>query len=398
MEVARYQFYFQSDQGMSDSSSSAYFKTYMANQLTLLNPDNHFVLKVQQLTIPLSFYQFNAANQSSIVQYSIVLASSTLYTGSITVPDGNYSVCQMADRLTALLAQGILANVPSITSCYVYWKYDPIANKFALRFVGNLIGGVAWQVYLSGDSILNALGYNFTSASWTVNDPWYYGYKQVNMNPLSQIYVVSNTLSDSETFQNFDDAAHNSLATHSGIVAVAQIKCPMYTYYSYEFKNPIPVMLDRTTVDFLDFDLTDFFGNALQGLTEPWNITFSITEMNTDLERAQQLRTFINSTQPQPLHTISFLENRSKNIDLNIANAGNKLELLKQQVYSSLQNLKSDVQKRKTPESPDGTIYQGASGKQSTSYYEPTLGSTNARETEQTTSDFDRSPKRQRES
>lgn len=398
MEVARYQFYFQSDQGISDSSSSAYFKTYMANQLTLLNPDNHFVLKVQQLTIPLSFYQFNAANQSSIVQYSIVLASSTLYTGSITVPDGNYSVCQMADRLTALLAQGILANVPSITSCYVYWKYDPIANKFALRFVGNLIGGVAWQVYLSGDSILNALGYNFTSVDWTVNDPWYYAYKQVNMNPLSQIYVVSNTLSDSESFQNFDDAAHNSLATHSGIVAVAQIKCPMYTYYSYEFKNPIPVVLDRTTVDFLDFDLTDFFGNALQGLTEPWNITFSITEMNTDLERAQQLRTFINSTQPPPLHTISFLENRSKNIDLNIANAGNKLELLKQQVYSSLQNLKTDVQKRKTPESPDGTIYQGASGKQSTSYYEPALGSTNARETEQTTSDFDRSPKRQRES
>ena len=398
MEVARYQFYFQSDQGISDSSSSAYFKTYMTNQLTLVNPDNHFVLKVQQLTIPLSYYQFNAANQSSIVQYSIVLGSSTLYTGSITVPDGNYSVCQMADRLTALLAEGILANVPLITSCYVYWKYDPIANKFALRFVGNLIGGVAWQVYLSGDSILNALGYNFTSADWTVNDPWYYGYKQVNMNPMSQIYVVSNTLSDSESFQNFDDATHNSLATHSGIVAVAQIKCPMYTYYSYEFKNPIPVVLDRTTVDFLDFDLTDYFGNALQGLTEPWNITFCISEISTDIERAQSLRTFINTPQPPNLHTVSFLENRSKNIHLSLANAGSQLDLLKQQLNTSLENIRADVQKRKSPDSSNGTIYQGISGTKITSYYEPTIDPPNATETEQTTTDFDRSPKRQRES
>lgn len=401
MEVAKYQFYFRSDQGITASSSfgvsDTYFKTYMANVLTLQNPDNHFELRVQKLTIPVSYYRFNAINGSSILQYSVVLGPSTLYTGSITLPDGNYSLCQMADKLSTLLAQNILANVPSITICDIYWKYDTISNKFGMRFAGNLIGGVAWQIFLSGDTIINALGYTFLNADWTVNDPLVYGSKQVNMYPLSEIYVVSDSLSDAESFQNFEDNTHNSLATHSGIVAVAQITCPMYTYYNYEFKNPISVVMDRTTIDFLDFDLTDYFGNPLIGMTDPWNITFEIVEINMDVERSQSLRTFINEPAPVPLHTVAFLENRSKNIDLNIANAGNQLELLKQQVSSSLQNLKSDVQKRENPASSDGEVYQSIPRTQTATYFEPTLTSSSTGETKQTTTDFDRAPKRQRE-
>jgi hypothetical protein len=171
----------------------------------------------------------------------------------------------------------------------------------------------------------------------------------------------------------------------------------MYSYYTYEFKNPIPVVLDRTTVDFIDFDLTDYFGNPLQGLTEPWNITFQISEINADEERRQTLRTFINVPQPPPLRTVAFLENRSKNIDLNITNAGNQLELLKQQVNSSLENIRSDVQKRKSPTTPDGTLYQSVPGTQTTTYFESTIAPTSSRETEQTSTDFNRSSKRQRE-
>lgn len=396
MEVARYQFYFQSDQGVNDASidSPAYFKTYMINTLNLLNPDNHFVLKVQQLTIPLSYYQFNAANQSSTLQYAVVLSSTTLYSGSVIIPDGNYSICQIADQLSALLAQSILTNVPAITSCYVYWKYDEISNRFALRFIGNLIGGVAWQVYLSGDAIEKALGYTFGAFDFTVNDPWVYGSKQVNMYPLSQLYVVSTALSDSESFQCYEDVTHNSSTTHSGIVAVAQIKCPSYTYYSYEFKNPIPVVLDRTTVDFLDFDLRDYFGNALYGLDQPWNITFSISEMSTDAERHQLLRTFINIPQPPPLHSISFLENRSKNIDLNIEKTSAELDLLKSKLQTSIDTLKNNVQKRKSPSSPSPAIYESSLGAKTTTYFEPTLTANNSGETKQETSDVDRSPKR----
>jgi hypothetical protein len=396
MEVARYQFYFQSDQGVNDASidSPAYFKTYMINTLNLLNPDNHFVLKVQQLTIPLSYYQFNAANQSSTLQYAVVLSSSTLYSGSVIIPDGNYSICQIADQLSALLAQSILTNVPAITSCYVYWKYDVISNRFALRFIGNLIGGVAWEVYLSGDAIEKALGYTFGAFDFTVNNTWIYGAKQVNMYPLSQLYVVSTALSDSETYQCFEDETHNSSTTHSGIVAVAQIKCPSYTYYSYEFKNPIPVVLDRTTVDFLDFDLRDYLGNALYGLDQPWNITFSISEMSTDAERQQTLRTFINIPQPPPLHSISFLENRSKNIDLNIYKTSAELDLLRSKLQTSIDTLKNNVQKRKSPSSPSPAIYESSFGAKSTTYFEPTLASDNPGETKQETTDVGRSPKR----
>jgi hypothetical protein len=396
MEVARYQFYFQSDQGVNDASidSPAYFKTYMINSLNLLNPDNHFVLKVQQLTIPLSYYQFNAANQSSTLQYAVVLSSTTLYSGSVIIPDGNYSICQIADQLSALLAQSILTNVPAITSCYVYWKYDVISNRFALRFIGNLIGGVAWEVYLSGDAIEKALGYTFGAFDFTVNNTWIYGYKQVNMYPLSQLYVVSTALSDSESFQCYEDVTHNSSTTHSGIVAVAQIKCPSYTYYSYEFKNPIPVVLDRTTVDFLDFDLRDYFGNALYGLDQPWNITFTISEVNTDAERSQMLRTFINVPQPPALHSISFLENRSKNIDLNIEKTSAKLDLLRSKVQTSIDTLKNNVQKRKSPASPNPAIYESSLGAKSTTYFEPTLAFDNPGETKQETTDVSRSPKR----
>lgn len=399
MEIARYQFYFQSDQGTNDASinSPCYFKTYMINSLTLLNPDNHFVLKVQSLTIPLCYYQFNALNQSSTLQYAVVLSSTTLYSGSIVIPDGNYSVCQMADKLSVMLAQSILNNIPSITSCYVYWKYDITSNRFALRFVGSLIGGVAWVVYLSGDTISNALGFNFTNFDFIVNDTWKYGNKQVNMYPLSQIFVVSNTLSDSETFQCFSDDTHNSSTSHAGIVAMAQITCPTYSYYSYEFKNPIPVVLDRTTIDFLDFDLTDYFGNALYGMDQPWNITFTISEISTDAERQQSLRTFINAPQP-PLSSVSFLENRSKNIDLNLEKTSAHLESLKNTLIKSLSTLKNNVQKRKNPNSPNSEIYQSPTRTKYTSYFEPTLATNNSGETKQETINISRSTDGERES
>jgi hypothetical protein len=153
-------------------------------------------------------------------------------------------------------------------------------------------------------------------------------------------------------------------------------------------------VLDRTTVDFLDFDLRDYFGNALYGLDQPWNITFSISEMSTDAERHQSLRTFINIPQPPPLHSISFLENRSKNIDLNIEKTSAELDLLRSKLQTSIDTLKNNVQKRKSPSSPSPAIYESSLGAKTTTYFEPTLTANNSGETKQETSDVDRSPKR----
>jgi hypothetical protein len=130
----------------------------------------------------------------------------------------------------------------------------------------------------------------------------------------------------------------------------------------------------------------------LYDFDQPWFITFSITEMNMDTVRTQQLRTFINSVPPS-IDQVNFLERNRINEE-----TSQTLETLKQKLTDSLAQLRSNVQKRKTPSPDTTTILESTTGTNSTTYSSPTPSSANAGEAEQTSIDVDGSAKRQRQS
>lgn len=397
-EVARYQFYFNSSKALLDVSqdSPCYFKVYLNRILSLSNPDNQFFLAVEKVTIPNCFNQFNSGNSSSVIEYTIYVSGSPVHIGSISIPDGNYSVSDMGTVISALLPAGIMANVPSITNCTITWVYDKITNRFKIQLLGSLYSGQPWQLILNQCAITTALGFNstndFNSITIDVNAAYLQGQYNVNMNPIPEIYVVSNQLTDTNAFQCFSDGQFRVDTQISGIVAVIQLNHPSPYYICKDFYNPTKIPLDRTSIDMMDFDLRTYNNEPLYGLDQSWYITFSIIEMNVDAVRSQQLRTFINSI-PPPIDQVNFLERNRTNEQTSQA-----LETLKQKLTESIAQLRSNVQKRKSPSSATATLLESTTGTNSTTSSGSTLTSANAGEAEQTSTDIDGPAKRQRES
>jgi hypothetical protein len=397
-EVARYQFYFNSTNAVLDVSqdSSCFFKVYLNRILSLTNPDNQFYLAVEKVTIPNCFKQFTSSNSSSTLGYAIYVSGSPVYTGSISIPNGNYSVSDMGSIVATLLPADIIANVPSITSCSITWVYNKNTNRFSMQLFGSLYGGLSWELVLSDCAITKALGfYNFNAqeaVSLTVNGASVQGFYNVNMNPVPEIYVVSNQLTDTNAVQCFpvDEFSVKTLIT--GIVAVVHLDHPASFYVYKDFVNPIKIPLDRTSIDMMDFDLRTYNNEPLYDLDQPWYITFSIVEMNMDTVRAQQLRTYINSIPPS-IDQVNFLERNRINEE-----TSQTLETLRQKLTNSLEQLRSNVQKRKSPSPVTTTLLESTTGTNSTTASGPTPSSANAGEAEQTSIDIDGSAKRQRQS
>jgi len=397
-EVTRYQFYFNSSKALLDVSqdSPCYFKVYLNRILSLSNPDNQFFLAVEKVTIPNCFNQFNYNNSSSTLVYAVYVSGSSVHTGSISVPDGNYSVSDMGNVVAALLPADIMANVPSITNCTITWVYDKITNRFKLQLLGSLYTGLPWELILDQCAITTALGLNSINDTeaivLNVNAAYFQGQYNVNMNPIPEIYVVSNQLTDTNAFQCFPDGEFRVDTQISGNVAVVQLNHPAPYYICKDYVNPTKIPLDRTSIDMMDFDLRTYNNEPLYGLDQPWHITFSIMEVNMDAIRAQQLRTYINSI-PPPINQVNFLERNRINEE-----TSQNLEDLKQRLTDSLDQLRRNVQKRKSPATTSTTILEDSPGTDNTTASGSAITPTSSGKTEQTPIDINGPAKRQRES
>lgn len=407
-EITRYQFFFNSAKGILDIESFTYFKVFLNRILTLQNPNNQFVLAVEKVSIPYCFYQFNTEQGSSILPYQINVSGTSIYTGSISIPDGNYCVSDMGSTIASLLSANIMANVPSLTGVSIVWFYSPVTNRFSMKVTGSLYSGSAWDLILGYCPITRALGfYNILDAdavSFTVNQDFTAGMFSVNMNPISEIYITSN-LNDNDSNQCFPIDETRLQTQISDIVAVVHLERPSVYYIYKDFVNPIKIPLDRTSIDIIDFDLKDYNGNPLVGFDQSWNITFSISEVYVNKEtREQTLKTFINSSTPVvPINQTNFLQRNTVSQSLNQPATDSVTEIdldaLRQRLDDSLQQLRANVQKRKSPATDTATIPQSEAGATTTTNpNQPTIATPDSGQTEQTTSDIDGPAKRQRES
>ena len=394
-EVARYQFFFNSFKGIAldDNPSGAYFKVLLNRQLTLTNPDNQFVLTVEKVTIPVCFNQFALYDLSSVLPFRLHDSLGSFYSSSISIPNGNYSISDMGNTLAALLSAN-LNDVPSMSNVSINWRYNHVTNKFSLQLIADYV--TAFDMRFTTCAITTAIGFtnllDTTSPIIINNGPFVSGDYNINMNPIPEIYVVSDTLSDSNSFQCNPVGFTGVQTTATGIIAAIQLKHSPPFYVSKEFTMPTAIPLDRTIIDFIDLDLRDYNGNILHDFDQPWFINFSITEYNNDTVRAENLRTYINVQPTAPLSTVGFLGSTTEATEQPV-----DLVPLQKQLQESLAKLKTHVQKRKSTASIATTVSEGATGTVSTSGNDSTSASSNAGETEQTAIDLN-AAKRQRES
>jgi hypothetical protein len=401
-EVVRYQFFFNSFKGIAvdNNPSGAYFKVYLNRQLTLINPDNQFVLAVEKVTIPVCFNQFTLDDLSSVLPFTLTDALGTFYTSSISIPNGNYSISDMGRTLTTLLSAE-LNTVPAMSGVSMNWVFDYNTNRFSLQLIATY--PVPFSMTFTHCPITTAIGFtnylNTTVPPIVANGAFTDGTYNVNMNPIPEIYVTSDTLSDSNSFQCFPIGLTGVQTTASGIVAVIQLEHSSPYYVCKDYKNPTLIPLDRSIIDIIDFDLRDYNGNILYDFDQPWFITFSITEYSNEAIRDENLRTFINVIPPVPLNRVGFLGVKSEEQEEEEEDTQDHLETLKEQLTQSLEKLKSNVQKRKSPSTAPAQVYEGPiEPSYAIPTNESTIASSNAGQTEQTTPDTDGSAKRQRES
>ena len=411
-EITRYQFFFNSAKGILNIESFSYFKVYLNRILALQNPNNQFVLAVEKLSIPFCFNQFNSVQGSSILPYQINVSGTGIYTGSVSIPDGNYCVSDMGNTIASLLSADIMANVPSITGVSILWVYNPATNRFSMKVIGSLYSGAVWELILGYCPITIALGFagilDAEAIIFEVNEDYLTGMFSVNMNPISEIYVTSN-LGDNNAYQCFPKDQFQVETQITDIVAVIHLERPSSYYIYKDFVNPIKIPLDRDSIDVIDFDLKDYSGKPLVGFDQSWNITFSISEVYVSKEtRDQTQKTYINSSiATVPITQANFLQRNlvsqsvSQPVDQPSADSVTEIDLdiLRQRLDDSLQQLRANVQKRKSPTADTATIPQSEAGTTTTpNSNQPTVTTPDSGQTEQTTSNIDGPAKRQRES
>jgi hypothetical protein len=285
------------------------FVVTLKNPLVLTNQRNKFRVVVTDTTIPHTIRQVNSANNS--VGYHIVKGVVN-YHGTIALTAGNYNIISLLEELRSKLKASILTNTTlNINLTFSYIKTvsgvvlsvvgtDGIITTITLKFALNLILGSFF-----GYTVNAVFSYNsFNISSNSSSDI------QVNVNPINNIYIRSNSLVQRDSYESIVEKDVFSDILAKVPVSVAPGSFIFYSSGSFiELENKIIDQIALYLSDNLSYSL------SLNGLT--WNTHLIFEEFGT-METDNLLQYSDQSVEPVPVdnsEVLSQIEELKKQID-----------------------------------------------------------------------------------
>ena len=249
------------------------FVVTLKNPLVLTNQRNKFRVVVTDTTIPHTIRQINSNN--STVGYQIVRGVVN-YNGSITLTSGNYNIVSLLDELKSKLKANILANTSlNVNLTFSYVKTvsgvvlsvvgtDGIITTITLKFALNpVLGG------FFGYTVNAVFSYNSFNISTNSSSDI-----QVNVNPITNIYIRSNSLVQRDSYESIIEKDVFSDILAKVPVSVAPGSFIFYSSGSFiELENKIIDQIALYLSDNLSYSL------SLNGLT--WNTHLIFEEFGT---------------------------------------------------------------------------------------------------------------------
>lgn len=269
--INKYQFFLNKDQAERQSRSSPYCEFRFKQQLTVTSPQYIFEVIVNRVSIPLSFYQFNANNNK--LKWTITAAIPVGLIGltdTIVITPGNYTLAEFFTELNTLFLPSLQSQSGLFLAATWTFQYNSVTNKAEYKLATNV--GIC-TIEFDKCQISHSLGF---AGIWNIvcNDPnWKKAPHTVNMVPIANVYVTSTILNDNTSFE-----ALGGTIDLSQVIATVPMDYLNIHYCSVEFNNPIRVRITNDTLSAIDFNLTDSQGNVL-ACDQPWSLQLTIQEI-----------------------------------------------------------------------------------------------------------------------
>jgi hypothetical protein len=277
------------------------------------NENSEFRVFVHSASIPFSFNQWNQYNNTT--QFLLTQGTRT-YTGSFTIPAGNYNILSFATAWkTSLETQlAVVASYfPNIT-----FTYDSDLNKltFSLPFDSTL----------STITLYNNTGYNYVNLALGFPNQWDLSYlatvstQQCNISPARNLYLYSDTMSSPNNYE----ALTQKMSTSTQLCGIPINVTPNNFIIYTPFNRLISTVTNRSFSQF-NFQLQseDLEGN-LSDFYLDWSMIFCIEEWRKE----------------DPMQ--SLLEMNIQNKQQELQDAMTKLKALKQEVMQSVNDIKQN--------------------------------------------------------
>jgi hypothetical protein len=262
----RYNFFLNSTNATEKVNGTAACVFDLTQKISLSDPHAFFEVTINRANVAFSFFQFSSERNNNFLSYDIVSPSSS---GNITIGSGNYVITQMIEELKILIQQQILNQTGVVV--LVTFEYNSIINRVRVKMIsttGNVI------INFVSTKLSQALGF---SSNWSLNTftgDWVYGDKDVNMNPICCLYVVSNELTQNSTY----DALGTSLQSANIIGVIPLVHGPLY-YTIHDPSSTITLRILNHTISRIDLNIITMAGDALTNFFVPYTVEVTINEI-----------------------------------------------------------------------------------------------------------------------
>lgn len=274
-EINRYHIFVSTELRTPGSKSSSDFSISVNPPLVLTHPNHYFVAQIVSVEIPYSWLQVNSGNNTLEILYAVDGGAFTTYT--ITLTPGNYNV----NTLMSALGSAIDAVIPVHT-----WKHNYVYNQdtgkitfgikdalayssvaIAINFPGNSFLARMFGCLAQGNVVYGYSSLTYQNVTGTTN---------VNVNPVSSIYIRSTNL---KQIKNQENLVLGHGQDPSDILCKLQIFTPARSWVFYNGELGLSAKISNPIIDKLDIYLSDNYSFDLDMMNNDWTFRISFYEM-----------------------------------------------------------------------------------------------------------------------
>lgn len=236
--IKTYQLYLNTKSADIGSSSNC---TFIVNPpLVVSHSNNRFLMGVKMAEIPYSFNQLNSEWVTLTISYNGTPKT-------ITFVQGNYNANQLATELiTQIVASGL-----GLLSTNFNITYDATRAKYSFQMVGT--GSSPMVLNFALNSVLGTMFGMPTNLTFTTTAV--ISTNKINVNPVTAIYIRSNTIKTAATYEEI-----NTTFRASNILA--KIPVPLLPNSIIYFRNDFSTeLIANQSIDTINLFVTDNLSN-----------------------------------------------------------------------------------------------------------------------------------------
>lgn len=273
MEIIKtYSLYLNSRFATYQSTGNSNNITYNINPaITLSNNKNRFLVCCETCEIPYSFNQISSAYNTLQYTFNNSVGSDT-YNSSLVIPVGNYNVNNLITTFISLLVADVNLKRSSLafTSNNLAITYNPNTSLITFAVIG--ISTISFTLKFSLNYVL-AVCFGFPQTNQTFSSTALTSSNKINVNPVSAIYLRSDTLKFSTSFEAI-------VAPYTQADILVKIPVPTLPNTIIHYRGDQKQMLSNTEISSLNFYWTDNLDTGfnpidLRGLNYGIYLTFS---------------------------------------------------------------------------------------------------------------------------